>query len=268
MTAFSVTSGSAQLKGERWGEGPGVTLLHAGVADRRMWAGQLAALQETYFALAYDRRGFGETIYKDELFAHIDDLEAVLNYLNLETTTLVGCSQGGRVAVDFALANPERVSLLVLIAPAVSGQPSPTDVSAEIEALWEDLEQADEAADIDLINRIEAHLWLDGPTSPEGRVSGKVRELFLNMNGIALRAPELTQEQESPPAFERLAEISVPTLILWGDLDFPHVQARCRHLAKTVPKAQAKIIKGTAHLPNLEQPSKFNAALLSFLDGN
>ena len=64
MESFTVSNGSATLKGERSGAGPGVVFLHAGVADRRMGKEQLAALDDTYLGAAYDRRGFGETSYE------------------------------------------------------------------------------------------------------------------------------------------------------------------------------------------------------------
>lgn len=263
---LTVFVSSAELMGERRGVGAGTLFLHAGVADRRMWQGQLAALQADFFVAAYDRRGFGETQCQDEAFSHTDDLEAVLDFLDLESVTLVGCSQGGRVALDFALENPERVTSLILVAPAVSGAPEPSDVPAEIESLLEDLAHAEDAGDVARVNQIEAHLWLDGPLSPEGRVGGEIRDLFLEMNGAALRAPELTQEREPPSAFERLTDLSMPTLVLWGDLDFPHVQERCRQLANTIPDAKAREMKGAAHLPSLEQPDVFNQALLDFLN--
>ena len=266
MKPFNVVNGGATLKVELAGAGPGVVFLHAGVADRRMWREQVSRFESSYTAVAYDRRGFGETVCQDETFSNGEDLASVLDYLELETPVLVGCSQGGRVAIDFTLAQPERVSALILVSPAVSGAPTPTNMPAETQGILEELERAEEADDLERVNAIEAHLWLDGPASPEGRVSGQVRDLFLDMNGVALRAPELTLEQEPPSAFERLAEITVPTLLLWGDLDFSHVQARCRHLSETLPNVQAEVMIGTAHLPNLEQPENFNDLVLGFLE--
>ncbi len=130
------------------------------------------------------------------------------------------------------------------------------------------MDAAEEADDLAQINAIEAHLWLDGPTSIAGRVSGELRELFLDMNGIALAMPELFNEVEPPSAYARVAELSVPTLVIFGDLDFPHARAGCQYLVDTIPDAEGVSIPGVAHLPNLEQPETINTILRDFLHGS
>ena len=257
--------GSAQLIGERTGAGELLLFLHAGVGDRRMWRPQMIALSRNYQTVAYDRRGFGETTTADEVFSHVEDLRAVLDQVGNTLVTLVGCSQGGRIAVDFALAYPQRVSRLVLIAPAISGAPAPDTFPEDILERLKKLDEADEADDLEQVNAIEAALWLDGPTSQEGRVGGKLRELFLDMNGIALRMPELTKETEPAAAYDRLPQLGLPVLVIWGELDFPHVQERCRQLVDMIPAAQGQEITDTAHLPNLEQPDLINTLLWKFL---
>jgi pimeloyl-ACP methyl ester carboxylesterase len=230
-----------------------------------MWHPQISELSKNFHTVAYDRRGYGETSAIDESFSHVNDLKEILDQLETNNAVLVGCSQGGRIAIDFSLEYPERVTKLVLIAPAISGQPSPENFLLEIEALLEKLNEGEESDDLKRINAIEANLWLDGPTSPEGRVGGNSRKLFLDMNGIALEAPDLTKEIDPPSAYERLDELSIPTLVINGDLDFPHVRERCQHLVDTIPNAEGKEIAGTAHLPNLEKPEKVNELLLDFL---
>ena len=82
MAALGVASGRAMLAVESAGDGPPVVLLHAGVADRRMWRAQAVALTGAGFrAVAYDRRGFGETLHADEEYSHVGDLVAVLDRL-------------------------------------------------------------------------------------------------------------------------------------------------------------------------------------------
>jgi pimeloyl-ACP methyl ester carboxylesterase len=266
---IEIASGRTPLAAEVAGSGTPVVFLHAGVADRRMWRAQLAALgaaSPPYRAAAYDRRGFGDTLHADEPWSQTGDLLAVLDAVAGKTPAiLVGCSQGGRIAIDATLAHPDRVRALVLVAPAVSGAPEVDSFPPAIERWLARMEKAEAAIDVDAINALEAHAWLDGPLAPEGRVGREVRDLFLAMNDIALRSEKRGVEAEPPPAVARLAAITVPTLVVWGDLDFPHLVGRCEDLVRRIPGAQGRLMRGTAHLPNLEQPEAFNATLLEFL---
>ncbi len=271
---FTVASGQTRLAGSESGSedrgGPPLVFLHAGVADRRMWGEQLDTFAASRRVAAYDRRGFGGTRGPAETFSHVDDLLAVIDQLGLEPPVLVGCSQGGRIAIDFALTHPGRAAGLFLVAPAVTGAPSPEDFPPPVEALLELLEEAEEDEDLERTNLLEAWMWLDGPGSEEGRVGGAVRDLFLEMNGTALYAPEPGRETNPaafPAAYARLADLKLPAQLVWGDLDFPHIQQRCVHLVQAMPQALGSVIPGTAHLPNLEQPEAFNRHLKSFLDG-
>jgi pimeloyl-ACP methyl ester carboxylesterase len=263
---FTVGVPDARLAGETAGSGPAVVFLHAGVADRRMWRTEMDRLSTDHRVIAYDRRGFGDSSANAQAFSHVDDLRAVLDHFGCGKAVLVGCSQGGRIAIDLALAHPERVSALVLVAPAVTGAPSPATYPPEIAEHIEELEHAEEDHDFDRMNELEAWLWLDGPTSPEGRIQGPVRELFLTMNSIALHHPEIGEERSRPAAMPRLGQLAMPTLVIWGDLDFEHIQRRSAEIAATAPKGEAFLMAGTAHLPNLEEPDVFNDRLRQFLD--
>lgn len=200
-------------------------------------------------------RGFGETRAEKEDFSAVADLLAVIDAVgNGAPTILVGCSQGGRIALDTALLHPSYVRALVLIAPAVSGAPEPI-YPPEIEGLMAQLKDAEQAGDLDRVNAIKAHLWLDGPLQPEERVTGEARRLFLDMNAIALRSPPAGSNLDVVPTFHRLREISAPSLVIWGDLDFPHIQERSRHIATMMLKGSGHMLTGTAHLPSLERPT-------------
>jgi pimeloyl-ACP methyl ester carboxylesterase len=64
-----------------------------------------------------------------------------------------------------------------------------------------------------------------------------------------------------------MVQLGRPTLVLWGDLDLPHLQARCETLVDRIPGAQRMRLEGTAHLPSLEAPERFNPVLADFLAG-
>jgi pimeloyl-ACP methyl ester carboxylesterase len=261
-----ITSGQARLAATVVGDGDPVVFLHAAVCDSRMWRAQLDAIGASHKAITYDRRGFGETRAEKEDFSAVADLIAVIDAVgNGAPAILVGCSQGGRVALDTALLHPSYVRALVLIAPAVSGAPEPI-YSPDIEGVMAGLKDAEQAADLDRVNAIKAHLWLDGPLQPEGRVTGEARRLFLDMNAIALRSPPIGSNLDVAPTFHRLGEISAPSLVMWGDFDFPHIQERCRHIATAMPNASGHVLTGTAHLPSLERPTEITGLLAEFID--
>ncbi|MDA7945946.1 MAG: alpha/beta hydrolase [Hyphomicrobiaceae bacterium] len=242
--------------------------LNAAVADTRMWSGQMAGIADTNKAIVYDRRGFGKTRCEQEDYSSVADLMALLDVLgDGKPAVLVGCSQGGRIALDAALEHPSRVSGLVLIAPNVPGAPEP-DNPPEIAQRLARQQDALDAGDIASVNAIKAHLWLDGPLMAEGRVSGKARDLLLDMNSIVLEAPPAGTDLDVTgiaPAFDRLAKIQVPSLMVWGDRDFPHIMERCRLVADRMKNCASLGLAGSAHLPSLDQPDEVTAALVKFV---
>jgi len=263
---FEIPFDGATLVGESDGFGLPVVFLHAGVADRRMWAEQMQVVAEAgYHVIAYDRRGVGETNSADVPFSPVADLEAVLDGLSIHAAVLVGSSTGGGLALDFAIENPERTVGLVLVATALGGAPEP-ELPEEAEALFDARSYAEERGQWQSVNRIDAHLWLDGPTSQSGRVEGEARELFLAMNGKRLEVPALTQEEATDTAADNLAAITAPVLLVVGDLDFPHIVERHEELDEDLDNAFAVLLEDTAHLPSLERPDLFDPLLLEFLD--
>jgi pimeloyl-ACP methyl ester carboxylesterase len=64
-------------------------------------------------------------------------------------------------------------------------------------------------------------------------------------------------------ALARLGEVCAPSLVIWGDLDFPQIQGRCLHIAAAMPSASARELAGAAQ-PSLEQPAAVTAPLMSF----
>ena len=263
---LEIGSGGATLAAEVVGSGDPVIFLHANIRDSRMWRAQMDRIGACNKAIAYDRRGFGRTRAEKEEFSAVADLKAVIDALaNGTPAILVGCSQGGRIAVDAALRYPSSVRGLVLISPTVTGAPEAIYPPA-IEVLMAELKEAERAGDLDRVNTIKAHLFLDGPTEPEGRVAGQARELFLDMHAIALRSPPIGADVDVAPAFHRLHEISAPALVSWGDLDFPHIQERCRQIVPMMSNGSHHVLNGTAHLPSLDRPADVTGLLTAFID--
>ena len=252
------------LRGERRGdpEGTTVVLLHAGVADRRVWHGVLDRLEGDGLDLvAADRRGYGETADPAGAFTHLDDLLAVLDAAGADRAVLVGNSMDGALAIDAALTAPDRVAAVLLIGAGVSGM---TDDGEAVDwapdeatgAIMAALESAEQTGDVEEQVRLELHLWLDGPVGAEGRVGGAARELAATMNRRILAAdvPEGAGDA-GIDAWHRLGEVRVPVLATWGDLDLPPDQPFYRLTAERLGDAEARVLPGVAHLPSLEDPA-------------
>ena len=266
---FVIEREGCDLAGERWpGNAPLVVLLHEGVSDRRGWRQVAQRMAPPVTAVAYDRRGYGESAVSAAPFTHAGDLLAVLDRENAGPAWLVGASAGGGLALDTALIAPDRVAGLVLLGPAVSGAPEP-ELDPDTQRFDALLDAAIAAGNLDEINRLETWLWLDGPSAPEGRVGGEARSLALDMNAVILRNGAQEGEGGSGvDAWQRLEEIRVPAMVACGGLDVPFLIARSRELAGRLPGGRYRELPGVAHQPYLEQPGPVADLVLAALAGD
>ncbi len=246
------------------GEGRPLVLLHAGIADSRMWDEQFANFAQHYRVVRYDLRGYGQTALVDAPYSHHADLLQLLDYLDISQAQLCGCSMGGTTALDFALAYPQRVSALILVAC----QPSGHDYKSEPPAQREEMYAKFDAGDYAGVAELEVQMWVDGPHRTPEQVDATLRQRVREMDTIALQneALELGDYQPlDPPAATRLDQVRVPTLIISGALDRPAMLHAAELMGRTIVGAHTAVIAGTAHLPSMEQPALFNQLVLEFL---
>jgi len=256
----------AQLHYELAGDGPPVVLVHAGIADSRMWEPQWQSFVQAHRSVRYDLRGFGESRLESGAFSHARDLIALLERLEIERAALVGVSLGGRVALEVAVARPELVSALVLVGCGLPGH----GWSEETEAGWAEEEAALERGDLDAAVEVNLRMWVDGPGRSPEDVDANVRELVGEMQRRAFElqlpvAEEADEEALVEDVADRLAEVRAPTLVLVGEEDRPEIHAIAERLAVTIPNARRASIPATAHVPSLERPAEFDALVLPFL---
>jgi 3-oxoadipate enol-lactonase len=258
-------SNGAELYFEVCGEGPALVLIHAGVADHRMWDPQVEAFSSRYRVVRYDLRGFGKSTMPQESFALRDDLLAVLRHLGIEKAMLVGCSMGGSTAIDFTLEHPEMVTALVPVGAGVSGW---NDWSEESTRLMTEMTNVIQKGDMDAAFEISAQYWIDGASRDASRVDAAYRERARRLHKENF-SPELFRHTEvplDPPAIKRLSEIRCPTRVVIGDCDARDLRKVASHLAMEIVGAKLTTIANAAHLPSLEHPAEFNRMLCEFLD--
>ncbi len=241
------------------GAGPPVVLIHGGQMDHRIWDGQVKRLRQSHRVIAYDVRGFGTSQQPSRVYCNYQELRGLLDHLGIPKATLVGLSLGGSIAIDFAIAYPERVDKLVLVAPGMSG----FDWSADFRRMNLIIE-AMQAEDVESTVR----LWLADPMmapAMENPRTAPTLERYVRDNMPAwLMNPYLERELQ-PKAAARLGEIRSPTLVIVGDRDDADILRISEKLEREVKGATRLFVKGAGHIVNMEKPDEFDRHLAEFL---
>lgn len=265
--AEDVGHGFAPVNGTRLfyevrGMGPALVLIHGGQLDCRMWGDQFTTFSQHFRVIRYDVRGYGGSFRPDKPYSDAADLAALLDYLKVDKAHLVGLSLGGRIAVDFAISHPRRVSSLTLAGPGLSGYEPPGGAESDLR-MWEIIKAARDAG-----SEQAAALWLKdpfmAPAMEQARLAPVLRRIALENAHCWLENPIL-QRPPRPAAATRLGEIKVPTLLVIGDRDLPQIKATVETLERRISGARKVSIKGAGHMVNMENPEAFNEAVLGFL---
>jgi pimeloyl-ACP methyl ester carboxylesterase len=238
-------------------DGAPLVLVHAGVADARMWEPLLPALTPARRVVRFDMRGYGETRAAPGAFAPSQDVVRLLDALGIARAHVVGASFGGLVALELAATAPARVASLVLLAPALPDiEPSP-----QLLAFAEAEEQAIRVERIDDAVQINVRMWA-GDSAPE------VQALVADMQraAFALQLREGAEPEElTPPVSQRLATITVAATIAIGERDVVDFARIARRLERELPRAGRHEIAAAGHLLALDRPAEVARLVLRHL---
>ncbi|MEE9443600.1 MAG: alpha/beta fold hydrolase [candidate division Zixibacteria bacterium] len=255
---FNITdSGFIQVEGgqlffEKSGKGEPIIFIHDGILHRETYDFQFGYFSQNYTVIRYDRRGYGLSSKPTKPFSQIEDLLAVFKQLNIDRANLIGCSAGGRLSIDFALAYPERVSSLVLVGAVVSGYgfgqhfftrgghfnlPS-FDNTEEFRNFW---------YNIDPYSIFE-----------ENRQARQYADKLIKANPHNLdRANNGLVQNSQVSAAANLSIISVPALLVIGEYDIPDVHAHAGVIDAGIPNSKRIVLRNAGHLAHMEQPDQF-----------
>jgi pimeloyl-ACP methyl ester carboxylesterase len=228
-----------------------------------MWQPQLAEfVRAGWRVIAPDLRGYGQStvvpgVTPLDTFAR--DIARLLDQLDLERVVLGGLSMGGQIVMEFHRLFPQRVrGLLLADTTPQSETPQGKTVRNEMadRLLAEGMSPyADEVLpkmvaphNIETMPTVAQHvLGMMRATSPEGAAAA--------LRGRAAR----------PDYLDTLACVAVPALVVVGVEDEFTTVSDAKLISDRIPDSTLVIIDGAAHLPNLERPQQFNAALATFL---
>jgi 3-oxoadipate enol-lactonase len=260
MAEMSVqVPGGSLVAEDSGGDGEPVLLLHAGVTDSRVWEETAPRLVAAgYRVIRFDSRGYGRSPQSEQPYSHVADALAVLDAHGVDAAHFVGLSMGAAASVDTAIAHPDRVRTLTLVAPGLSGYEWPQLPGYERRLA------AAERDDPEGLALEQARLWAPMSFDADGHPLECDRPVqVVREQAAAFWAEEL--EVEEPSAVPRLGEIRAPTLVLLGDRDLDVITEIGKLLASTIPGARLTTLTGADHIVPLRVPDELHQAIVAHL---
>lgn len=265
-------SGFAPVDGGRLyyevnGSGHPLVLIHAGFLDLRMWDEQFELFSQQYRVIRYDVRGYGKSDWPNASFSDYKDLHNLLLHLKVRTAHILGVSNGGRIALDFAAECPHMVDSLVLVGTGVKGRqvsgPEEEKAWDEFDAQMKPQEEAIKDNRLAEAAEMDVNVWASAQT-PDSRK--RLLEIALENSRVQEDGPGKLQVSPQPPAYNRLREIRVPTLIMIGDRDVRGMHYVSDDVHSKIQGSKKLVVPGADHIINMSRPNEFNKAVLEFLD--
>jgi pimeloyl-ACP methyl ester carboxylesterase len=242
------------------GAGDPVVFIHGFGLDMNMWDPQWPAFAKAHRVIRYDMRGYGNSSLPGAAYSHVDDLMELLEFLGALPAHLVGLSLGGRVALRVAAQRPEAVRSLILADPALDGHRWTADWLNR----WRSMTDAAKAGDLPHAKKLWREHILFGPANKDPKIADALRAMIDRYSGWHL-------DHDDPgialpyKAGQNLSSISLPVLVMVGELDLPDFQSIARRLSTELPQAELRTLAGAGHMSNMEAPRLFNELVLKFL---
>jgi 3-oxoadipate enol-lactonase len=243
-------SDGARLRWRLEGSGPAVVLLHGWAMDLAYWDPLADLLAPQFTVLRFDRRGFGLSQGIPDIHSNVADMLALLDEAAIDRATLVGMSQGARLAIHFAIAHPERTRALVLDgAPALEAEPDlPLDQYRTL--LQSDGRDALQA-------QIHRHPLMQLQTS-EQSAHRLLSSVLSRYSGLDLLHPVMRRDKPE------MGAITAPVLILNGSNDSTERRDAGRALRAAIPGAQRRELGNAGHLAMLDDPPSYARVVRDF----
>jgi 3-oxoadipate enol-lactonase len=254
-----INVGNDKLFYETAGSGSAIIFIHDGLVHSKIWDEQFLFFSKNYKVIRYDRRGYGNSPVPTDAFSNLEDLNSLFVQLDIDKACLVALSSGGRLAIDFTLQYPQKVTALVLVGAVVGGFGF-TDHF--------DNRGGNKPANIKTIQESRVYLASKDPYElyrGNKEAKKKIKQIVKN---IPMKSDpnSLVKTVSAKPAYTRLNEIKIPALILAGEFDIPDVHAHAGAINAGIANSKRDVIPMAGHLAPIEQPALFNKAVFDFLN--
>jgi len=233
------------------------------------WAPQIPPLAERYHVLAFDNRGAGRTSQPEGAYSvpqMAADAAALLGHARVASAHVIGASMGGMIAQELALRDPERVRSLVL-ACTTPGGPRSAGYAALMAALdtglsFDTIEEAMTPERMkEMLEQLFTPEFIANPGPGFGQTLAAAMQFPPTIAGLKGQALAIRAHD----TYDRLGDITAPTLVIAGDADPLIDPENARILAERIPHAELRMLPGLRHGFFAEKPDEANAILLEFL---
>ena len=239
-----------------------VVLIHGVGMNRSVWAPQIDALAASYQVLVYDMLGHGESALPSAtptLAEYAAQLKALLDAMGIGRAHVVGHSMGALVALEFALAHPQRTLSVAALNAVYDRTPAQREaVMSRAASLGETPPEAGVDATLSR--------WFGDPVPGHlTQAAQAVRALLLSVDPLGYARTYRLFATSDDAHVGRLANLAVPALFLTGECDPNSSPAMSRAMAMAAPHGRAEILPNARHMMNLTDPARVNERLLAFL---
>jgi pimeloyl-ACP methyl ester carboxylesterase len=238
------------------GQGEPLVVIHGGGGDARSWMSNIGELSEKYTVYAPDLPGYGgsQRLAGDYYIPELSDfIGSFASSLGLERFNLVGHSMGGGVALDYALKAPQKIKKLVLVSSLCLGREIAFWVRLlSIRAILRSLG----ALTISILKGVK---WLAERLNPAEFI------MPLSLGSMTVGGNISTFREQSLVLKDRLAEVAVPTLVVWGARD-PIVPVKHAYqAAQSIPDCRVKVFEHRGHNVHRDALAEFSSTVRGFL---
>ncbi|KQS96335.1 alpha/beta hydrolase [Rhizobium sp. Leaf386] len=225
-----------------YGSGPNVLLIHGGLGYADVWGAQVADLAKDHTVIVAESRGHGRSTRNADPYSYdlmSSDYLALLDYLKVDKTAIVGWSDGGIIGLDIAIHHPERLTRLFAHA-----------ANSKIDGV---------------IPNVMENKTFAAYIEHAGEVYKKISPTPTEYDAFVTQISNMWATQPNW-ADEDLKKITTPTAIVLGDHDEAISLEHTDYLAKTIPGAELIILKDASHFAMLQDPEGYNKAVRDFID--
>jgi pimeloyl-ACP methyl ester carboxylesterase len=267
---YATTDDRVRLYYEETGSGTPIIFVHEFAGDHRSWEGQMRHFGQRYRAITYAARGYQpsdvpEDVSKYSQARATDDIAAVLDHLEIGRAHIVGLSMGGFATLHFGFRHPTRALSLSVCGCGYGAEKGQQEkFRSEVATVAAFLEQ----------HGIEAFAakYAYGPTrvqfeNKDPRGFDEFKRQLAEHSAVGARNTQLGVQGGRPSLYDlvdQMAALTVPTLVLTGDEDWPCLQPALL-MKQTIPSAALSVMPNCGHTINLEDPDQFNRLVGDFI---